>query len=67
MSKISDETRINFKTSDDIRDAGLTTPNDVMRFDDIRYGSLSPLQAPSDPPASTPEPQHDGPFLSYHF
>ena len=28
---------------------------------------LSPLQAPSDPPASTPEPQHDGPFLSYHF
>ena len=28
---------------------------------------LSPLQAPSDPPASTPEPQHGGPFLSYFF
>ena len=45
MSEYSERTRREFKASDDIRDAGLTTPNDVMRFDDIRYGSLSPLQA----------------------
>ena len=44
MSKISDETRINFKTSDDIRDAGLTTPNDVARWDDIPYGHESHWQ-----------------------
>ncbi len=30
--------RREFKKSDDIRDAGLTTPEDVRRFDDIVYG-----------------------------
>ena len=45
MSKISDKTRREFKAGDDIRDAGLTTPNDVVRFDDIRYGDDDPLQA----------------------
>ena len=38
MSKISDLFRENFKKSDDIRDAGLTTPEDIDRYDDIVYG-----------------------------
>lgn len=38
MSKISDLIRRTFKEGDDIRDAGLTTPPDVVRFDDIVYG-----------------------------
>ena len=38
MSKISDLFRENFKKSDDIRDAGLTTPEDIVRYDDIVYG-----------------------------
>ena len=37
MSKISDLFRENFKKSDDIRDAGLTTPEDIVRYDDIVY------------------------------
>lgn len=45
MSKISDEIRRNFKAGDDIRDAGLTTPEDVVRYDDIPYGSKSHWQA----------------------
>jgi acetyl esterase/lipase len=39
MSVISDQIRKSFKESDDIRDAGLTTPEDVRRYDDIVYGS----------------------------
>ncbi len=31
--------RTSFKQGDDIRDAGLTTPDTVLRFDDISYGS----------------------------
>ena len=45
MSQIADQLRRDFKASDDIRDAGLTTPEDVVRYDDIRYGDESPLQA----------------------
>ncbi len=30
-----------FKTGDDIRDAGLTTPDDIVRHDDIQYGKDS--------------------------
>ncbi len=45
MSEYSEKTRRDFKAGDDIRDAGLTTPNDVVRFDDIRYGDADPLQA----------------------
>ena len=44
MSQYSDQIRRDFKAGDDIRDAGLTTPNDVARFDDIAYGDESPLQ-----------------------
>lgn len=32
------EVRANFKAADDIRDAGLETPADVIRYDDIPYG-----------------------------
>lgn len=39
MSKISDEVRVNFKKSDDVRDAGLSTPSDIVRYDDIVYGA----------------------------
>ena len=38
MSKVSDTIRMEFKRSDDIRDAGLTTPEDIVRYDDIVYG-----------------------------
>lgn len=38
MSAISDMIRETFKKGDDIRDAGLTTPPDIIRFDDILYG-----------------------------
>ena len=38
MSVTSDRVRHDFKKSDDIRDAGLKTPDDVERFDDIVYG-----------------------------
>lgn len=38
MSEASDMVRKNFKESDDKRDAGLVTPSDVVRFDDIAYG-----------------------------
>lgn len=38
MSEYSKQIRRDFKASDDARDAGLTTPNDVVRFDDISYG-----------------------------
>lgn len=39
MSKISDEIREMFKKADDIRDAGLSTPENVVRYDDIQYGN----------------------------
>ncbi len=38
MSAISTQIRNDFKTNDDIRDAGLTTPDDIKRYDDICYG-----------------------------
>lgn len=38
MSEVSDMIRREFKAGDDIRDAGLTTPDDIKRFDDIVYG-----------------------------
>lgn len=38
MSKTSEIIRKEFKKNDDIRDAGLTTPDDVIRYDDITYG-----------------------------
>ena len=39
MSLASDNLRSNFKKGDDIRDEGLTTPEDVIRFNDIPYGT----------------------------
>ncbi len=44
MSQMSDLLRREFKKNDDIRDAGLTTPEDVQRFDDIRYGTDAKCQ-----------------------
>lgn len=38
MSVMSDLVRKQFKEGDDIRDAGLTTPEGIERFDDIVYG-----------------------------
>lgn len=38
MSEVSDRIRRMFKEGDDKRDAGLTAPEDVDRFDDIVYG-----------------------------
>ncbi len=38
MSEYSEKYRIAAKTTDDIRDKGLTTPEDIKRFDDIEYG-----------------------------
>lgn len=38
MSVTSDNIRKSFKESDDRRDAGLTTPENVERYDDIAYG-----------------------------
>lgn len=45
MSANSDRMRREFKAADDLRDAGLTTPNDIVRYDDIRYGDADPMQA----------------------
>lgn len=39
MSALSDAIRREFAASDAIRDAGLTTPRDIRRFDDLPYGS----------------------------
>ncbi|MBR1744104.1 MAG: alpha/beta hydrolase [Lachnospiraceae bacterium] len=39
MSQISEKIRNDFKKYDDIRDAGLTTPEDILRYDNIVYGS----------------------------
>ena len=38
MSEFSEQLRAAFKAGDDVRDAGLTTPEDVVRADDIVYG-----------------------------
>jgi acetyl esterase/lipase len=45
MSIISDYIRKTFKEGDDIRDAGLTTPENVVRYDDIVYGSDAKWQS----------------------
>lgn len=39
MSKTSEMIRQMFTEADDKRDAGLTTPEDVVRYDDISYGT----------------------------
>lgn len=38
MSQACDFVRTNFKAGDDARDAGLTTPEDIVRYNDIVYG-----------------------------
>lgn len=45
MSELSESIRKNFREGDDKRDAGLTAPEDVKRFDDIVYGSDMKRQA----------------------
>lgn len=42
MSRMSDEVRKSFGEGDRVRDAGLTTPDDVARFDDLIYGKEDP-------------------------
>ncbi|MCD8019444.1 MAG: carboxylesterase family protein [Clostridiales bacterium] len=44
MSQASDSVRMNFGKGDDIRDAGLTTPDTIQRFDDLRYGNDADCQ-----------------------
>ncbi len=44
MSATSDMVREKFKKGDDIRDAGLMTPPDINRYDDIVYGELPEWQ-----------------------
>lgn len=39
MSQASEMLRAAFRKGDDIRDAGLTTPADITRYDDIVYGA----------------------------
>ena len=38
MSLVSKFVNRSFKKSDEKMDAGLTTPDDILRFDDIVYG-----------------------------
>lgn len=45
MSETSDLIRKLFGEGDAKRDAGLTTPNDIERFDDIVYGELPEWQS----------------------
>ncbi|MCD8189852.1 MAG: alpha/beta hydrolase [Clostridiales bacterium] len=45
MSQASDALRKNFGDGDAARDCGLTTPEDVLRYDDILYGSDPAWQA----------------------
>lgn len=45
MSETSDRIRVEFKRGDDVRDAGLTTPEDIKRYDDIPYGDDPARQA----------------------
>ena len=42
MSAASDRIRKMFGEGDAKRDAGLTTPEDIVRFDDIQYGDIEP-------------------------
>ncbi len=44
MSVTSDAVRKMFKEGDDVRDAGLTTPSDIVRIDNIRYADDDPCQ-----------------------
>ena len=44
MEKMSSIIRREFKKGDDIRDAGLTAPDDVIRYKDIAYGKDSAMQ-----------------------
>ncbi len=39
LSKVSDQIRHDWKIGDDARDAGLTTPADIERFDNLQYGN----------------------------
>lgn len=39
MSLVSEMIRKNFRESDERRDAGLTTPEDILRYDDLCYGT----------------------------
>lgn len=39
MSAFSEDIRAKFKAFDDVRDAGLTTPEEIVRYDDVLYGS----------------------------
>lgn len=45
MSQVSDKVRREFKAGDEIRDAGLTTPEDIIRYDNIVYGTDPKWQA----------------------
>lgn len=40
MSELSEKIRKEFKEGDDVRDALMTTPEDVQRWDDIVYGHI---------------------------
>ena len=42
MSQMSDMIRKMFHEGDVKRDAGLTTPEDIVRFDNIQYGTIEP-------------------------
>lgn len=44
MSAYSDEIRAKFKAYDDVRDAGLSTPAEIERFDDLQYGPDTTMQ-----------------------
>lgn len=44
MSELSDMLREQFQENDEIRDAGLTTPEDVARWDDLVYGPVPEWQ-----------------------
>lgn len=44
MSKMSDHIRKNFKKTDEERDAGLQTPDNIIRYDDIVYGNDKNIQ-----------------------
>ena len=44
MVRISDIIRAEFGEGDDRRDAGLTTPENIQRYDNILYGKESEMQ-----------------------
>lgn len=48
MSSNSDKKRKDFKENDDKRDFGLTTPKDIERFDNIKYGDNDKWQVLDD-------------------